>query len=147
GTPAYMSPEQAEGRLDLLGPASDVYSLGATLYCLLCGKPPVEGKDVADVLKKVRAGDFHRPRQVQAAISPALEAICLKAMALKREDRYTSPSMLADDLEHWLADEPVSAYREPLTLRLARWRRRHRATVVAISTMLLLTVACGAILL
>ena len=61
GTPAYMSPEQARGELDRLGPRSDVYSLGATLYCLLTGRPPFEGEDLGEVLRKVQRGDFPRP--------------------------------------------------------------------------------------
>src|SRR5208282_3530895 len=91
GTPQFMSPEQAAGRLDQLGPASDVYSLGATLYCLLTGRPPLEEKDVALIMKKVQAGDFPRPRQVKPDVDPALEAVCLKAMALAAKDRYASP--------------------------------------------------------
>jgi serine/threonine protein kinase len=114
GTPQYMSPEQAAG--GLVGPASDIYSLGATLYCLLTGTTPFddphEGR-LQDVLEKVRNGRFAGPRQVRRKITPALEAICLKAMALRPEDRYASAGALADDLEHWLADEPVAAYREP----------------------------------
>ena len=81
GTPAYMSPEQAGGDLDRLGPRSDVYSLGATLYCLLTGKPPFEGDDVGEILRKVQRGEFARPRQLDPSIDPALEAVCLKAMA------------------------------------------------------------------
>ena len=90
GTPAYMSPEQAAGDLDRLGPRSDVYSLGATLYCLLTGKPPFEGEDVGEVLRKVQQGEFPPPRQLDPSIDPALEAVCLKAMATKPEDRYAS---------------------------------------------------------
>ena len=81
GTPAYMSPEQARGDLDRLGPRSDVYSLGATLYCLLTGRPPFEGDDVGEVLRKVQRGDFPAPRQLDPSIDQALEAVCLKAMA------------------------------------------------------------------
>ena len=70
GTPQYMSPEQAAGRLDLLGPASDVYSLGATLYCLLTGKAPFQDKDIGVVLGKVQRGDFPAPRQIKPEIAP-----------------------------------------------------------------------------
>jgi WD40 repeat protein/tetratricopeptide (TPR) repeat protein/tRNA A-37 threonylcarbamoyl transferase component Bud32 len=129
GTPAYMSPEQAMGRLDLLGPSSDVYSLGATLYTLLTGQASCTGSDRAAVLQQVQRGDFLRPRQVKREVSPALEAVCLKAMALKPEDRYASPRELGDDLEHWFADEPVAAYPEPPAVRLRRWGRRHRVFV------------------
>jgi tetratricopeptide (TPR) repeat protein/serine/threonine protein kinase len=128
GTPAYMSPEQAAGRLDLVGPASDVYSLGATLYSLLTGRPPVQGEK-AEVLKKVREGDFLPPRQINPGIARALNAICLKAMARRPEDRYAAPKHLADEVEHWLADEPVRAWPEPLAVRIGRWVRRHKPLV------------------
>ncbi len=108
GTPAYMSPEQAGGDLDRLGPRSDVYSLGATLYCLLTGKPPFEGRTSIDVTPARAAGRIPPPRQLDPSIDRALEAVCLKAMALEPEDRYATPRALADDIEHWLADEPVS---------------------------------------
>jgi serine/threonine protein kinase len=83
GTPQYMSPEQAAGRLDLIGPASDVYSLGATLYCLLTGQAPFTDGNVMAVLQAVKRSAFPAPRQVARSVSPALEAVCLKAMAAK----------------------------------------------------------------
>ena len=129
GTPAYMSPEQAAGNLDELGPASDVYSLGATLYHLLTGRVPFEDRDVSRVLEQVREGRFPAPRALDGSVPAALEAICLKAMARRPADRYLSARALADDLEHWLADEPVAAFPEPWWLRAARWRRRHQALV------------------
>ena len=82
GTPAYMSPEQAAGDLDRLGPRSDVYSLGAMLYCLLTGKPPFQGDDLGAMLRAVQRGEFPAPRSVVPSIEPALEAVCKKAMAL-----------------------------------------------------------------
>ena len=123
GTPAYMSPEQAEGRLDALGPATDVYSLGATLYHVLTGKPPIEKADLAEMLEQVRKGKITRPRAVNPTVAPALEAICLKAMSLQPANRYPAARALADDIEHWLADEPVIAYAEPLSDRVSRWGR------------------------
>jgi len=141
GTPAYMSPEQAMGDLDRLGPRSDVYSLGATLYCLLAGKAPFEG-DVGEVLHKVARGEFPPPRQVDPSIDPALEAVCLKAMATKAEDRFSSCRQLAEDLERWMADEPVTAWREPFARRARRWARRHR-TQVAVAAMLVLAALAG----
>ncbi|MFI5455364.1 MAG: tetratricopeptide repeat protein [Isosphaerales bacterium] len=126
GTPSFMSPEQSLGQLDRLGPASDVYSLGATLYVLLTGREPFMGAGVVEILKRVQKGDYPHPRTVNRAIPPPLEAICMKAMALRPEDRYESARPLADEIEHWLADEPVSAYREPWRSRLARLARRHR---------------------
>jgi eukaryotic-like serine/threonine-protein kinase len=136
GSPAYMSPEQADGELDRLGPRSDVYSLGATLYCLLTGKPPIEG-DVANVIRAAQRGDFRPPHQVNPSIDRGLEAVCLKAMALKAPDRYATPSALADDIERWMADEPVSAWREPFAHQARRWMRRRRTTITAASAAVL----------
>ncbi len=140
GTPAYMSPEQAEGRLDALGPASDVYSLGATLYYLLTGRPPFVDGDIATVLRNVRRGEFSPPRTVNSNVTRALNSLCVKAMALRPDDRYDSARALAEDLEHWLADEPITAYRESAVPRLARWGRRHRPLVVGAGVLLLTTV-------
>jgi serine/threonine-protein kinase len=149
GTPAYMSPEQAAGRLDLLGPASDVYGLGATLYCFLAGRAPFEGHSVESVMQQVRRGEFPPPRAASRMVDPALEAICLKAMTRDVKDRYPSPRALADDLEHWLADEPISARREPTTTRLARWARRHKPLVTGMVATLIVAVTAlsvGAVL-
>ncbi len=140
GTPAFMSPEQAAGRVNRLGPASDVYSLGATLYELLTGRPPFEGRDVGAVLQAVQQGDFPPPRRVQPDVPPALEAVCLKAMALAPQERYAAPRDLADEIERWLADEPVVAYPEPLPARVARFVRRHRTAVAAAAALLVTTV-------
>jgi tetratricopeptide (TPR) repeat protein/tRNA A-37 threonylcarbamoyl transferase component Bud32 len=128
GTPAYMSPEQAQGQLDRLGPRSDVYSLGATLYCLLTGEPPLEG-EVGEVLRRVKAGDVPPPRALDPSIDRALEAVCRKAMSPEPEDRYGSCKALAEDVERWLADEPVAAWREPWTRRARRWAWRRRTTM------------------
>src|SRR5262249_9467555 len=120
GTPQYMSPEQAAGRLDLVGPHSDIYGLGATLYFVLTGRAPVEGADKGEVLQRVSRGGWPAPRAVRRDVPPALDAVCRKAMALKPEGRYASALDLAADIEHWLADEPVSAYQEPLSIRAGR---------------------------
>ena len=144
GTPAYMSPEQAEGRLELLGPLSDVYSLGATLYCLLTGRPPFEDEIIA-VLRQVRRGDFPPPRQVEPQVPRALEAVVLKAMALQPQDRYDSARELARDIERWLADEPVRAYREPPTDRMVRWARNHKPAVAALSVLIVSAMAALAV--
>ncbi|MEX2139559.1 MAG: tetratricopeptide repeat protein [Pirellulales bacterium] len=143
GTPAYMSPEQASGRLDQLGPVSDVYSLGATLYCLLTGRPPFELAQggAGELLKRVSTGDFPQPRQVSPTVPKPLEAVCLKAMALKPSGRYANPAQLRDDLEHWLADEPVTAATETLVERSARFARKHRSWALATAAALLLVAA------
>jgi serine/threonine protein kinase len=112
GTPGYMSPEQAAGRWDILGPTSDVYSLGATLYVLLTGKAPSSSGAGAGLAPSGPAAVLP-PRQLKPSVPAALEAICMKAMALRPEDRYATALALSADIEHWLADEPVTAYREP----------------------------------
>ncbi len=134
GTRAYMSPEQAAGRIDHLGPATDIYSLGAILFELLTGQKPLPDSNAAS------KGGF-----APSAMPPALGAVCRKAMAVNPEDRYSSALSLAADVESWLADEPVSAHREPLGLRLARWRRRHRLLVNSLSVLFLTGVVALAV--
>jgi eukaryotic-like serine/threonine-protein kinase len=129
GTPAYMSPEQAAGRLDQMGPASDVYSLGATLYHLLTGQAPFGKSEAGEVLNQVQRGDFPPPGRVNRQVPAALEAICLRAMALQVQARFQSATALAGDLEHFLADEPVSAHAEAWPARLGRWMRHHKGLV------------------
>jgi serine/threonine protein kinase/tetratricopeptide (TPR) repeat protein len=143
GTPAYMSPEQAGGNVDQLGPRSDVYSLGTTLYCLLTGRAPFDG-EVGEVLRQVQEGTFAPPRRVDPSIDQALEAICLKAMALSPEARYATPRALADDLERSMADEPVSAWREPWRRRVRRWLARHRSLVASAAAALLFVTVVSA---
>ncbi|HQZ65406.1 MAG TPA: serine/threonine-protein kinase [Planctomycetaceae bacterium] len=131
GTPAFMSPEQASGAIDFLGPATDIYGLGAILYQMLSGRAPISGKSTEDVLKKVRQADFSSPRVIRPDIPRPLESICLKAMSKAPPDRYPTAATLAEDVERWLADEPVSAYRERLPEKFIRLLRKHRAWATA----------------
>ncbi len=127
GTPAFMSPEQAMGAVDRLGPATDIYSLGATLYHLLAGRPPLKENTVAETIAKVREGKFDSPRTHRPEVPRALEAICLKAMALEPKDRYASPMELSEDLERWMGDEPIRAKRDSWQEAATRLIRRNRA--------------------
>jgi serine/threonine-protein kinase len=129
GTPSYMSPEQAEARWDEVGPASDLFGLGAILYTILAGRAPFQARRIEDLLEKVKLCDFPRPRRVRPSAPRPLEAICLKAMARRPEDRYATALDLAEDVRRWLADEPVSAYAEPPAARAWRSMRRHRTLV------------------
>ncbi len=142
GTAPYMSPEQAAGRLDSLGPRSDVYSLGATLYHVITGRVAFKGTE-EEVIGNVQMGRFAKPREVRPDVPRSLEAICLKAMARLPKDRYASARELADDMERFMGDERVAAYREPVPARLWRWTRNHKASVAgAVGT---LTVAVAAL--
>ena len=142
GTPHFMSPEQSVSQSDQTGRSTDIYGLGATLYYVLTCMPPCDGTDISTILKKVRAGEITPPRQVRAWVPEALDAICMKAIALRPADRYDSARALAVDIEHWLADEPVSIHLDPFSIRLTRWGRRHRMFAVAFG-MLLLSAVIG----
>ena len=146
GTPAFMSPEQAGAGDSPIGPAADVYSLGATLYVLLTGRAAVEGPDLKTILDRVRNGDVRPPREVAPEVPPALDAICRKAMAKRPEDRYESALALASDVESWLADEPVSAWREPPSARLRRWARRRSRLVAGLAAGILTALVASAAL-
>ncbi len=155
GSPSYMSPEQAAGRMDQLGPATDIYSLGATLFELLTGKTPIGAESgnepqkalsILETLQRVREGRFPRPSTVNPDVPRALEAVCLKAMSLRPEDRYSKASDLAADLEAWLADEPVTAWVEPFTSRARRWMRRHQTTVVSTAATALVAIVALSVL-
>src|SRR6266478_1683421 len=112
GTPYYMSPEQAATRHDLVGPATDIYGLGATLYCLLAGRAPFNELDLAAVLQKVQIGDFEPPEKHGLMVPMVLAAICKKAMALSPQDRYSTARALADDIEFWLVNEATTNRKE-----------------------------------
>jgi eukaryotic-like serine/threonine-protein kinase len=143
GTPAYMAPEQASGRIDLVGPAADVYSLGATLFAILTGRAPFSG-NTTETLEKVRRGEFPTPIEQNPEVPVPLDAVCRKAMALRLDDRYATPLDLATDVERWLSDEPVSCHRDPFVARLARWARRHPARVATGVSLLLAGVFAAA---
>jgi serine/threonine-protein kinase len=149
GTPAYMSPEQANGSPQHLSPGSDIFSLGAVLYAVLTGRAPYCSDNVMKLVAQARAGVFPAPGQVKKHVPRALEAICLKATAIKPEQRYATASELASDVEAWLADEPITAWHEPWRLRAARWMRRRQAVVVGIGAFLVLAAVSltGALLL
>lgn len=140
GSPAYMSPEQAEGRLDRIEPRTDVYGLGAILYEILTGRPPFSGPQTDAVLRRVIQEPATPPQHLVPSTPRPLEAVCLHAMAKKLEARYDSAKALADDVRHWLADEPVGVLREPWTTRANRWGRRHRPIVAGAAGLLLTAV-------
>jgi serine/threonine-protein kinase len=145
GTPAYMAPEQADARPDLFSERTDVYGLGAVLFEILTGEPPFGGPNALAILAQVVVDAPVPPRQRVATLPRALEAICLQALAKRPQDRYPSAKALAADVQRWLGDEPVQAYREPLFARITRWTRRHRTTVLAGAAAVTVATVCLAV--
>jgi tetratricopeptide (TPR) repeat protein len=136
GTPAYMAPEQAKVRHDLVDQRTDIYGLGAILYEILTGRPPFVAPKTAEIIRMVCKEEPTPPRQLVPEIAPGLEAICLKALRKEKADRYQAASELAQEVRCYLADEPVAAFREPWTLRAWRWVRRNRTKVAAAAALL-----------
>ncbi|MFH5805730.1 serine/threonine-protein kinase [Alienimonas sp. DA493] len=131
GTPAWMSPEQAAGRREAIGPASDVYSLGAILYAGLTGRPPFSGETPAETVMRVLENEPRRPRRLNEDADPDLELIALKCLQKPQDLRYPSAAALADDLEAYLAGEPVSARGGRLTDLVHRtFRETHHAPIL-----------------
>ncbi len=142
GTPAFMPPEQAQGRLEEIDSRSDVYSLGATLYAILCRRQPFSGQSPMEVLMKVCHEEPVPPRKLNPDIPPDVETIILKAMAKEKEDRYASAGELASDIQRHLSSEEISA-RTPGTLKLAA-RKLKRNPWPALAITLMLAGACAA---
>ena len=131
GTPAWMSPEQAGGRRSAVGPHSDVYSLGAILYAGLTGRPPFQGETPAATVLRVLESEPRRPRRLNEDADPDLELIALKCLQKPADLRYPTAAALADDLEAYLAGEPVSARGGRFTDLVHRtFRETHHAPVL-----------------
>jgi tetratricopeptide (TPR) repeat protein/tRNA A-37 threonylcarbamoyl transferase component Bud32 len=139
GTPEFMSPEQADGRIEEIDARSDIYCLGATLYFVLTNEPPASGNNLYEIVERVSAGRIRASREANGAVPRALDAICMKALAKKAIDRYETAGELAADIEKWMADEPVSVIADTLFDRGRRWFRHHRAlALVSLASLVLL---------
>ena len=139
GTPAYMAPEQALGKLDEIDALTDVYGLGAILYRILTGERPHHGRDSQERMRHAAEAPTPEPRAVDSRIPRPLNAVCRKAMSRERLNRYLSAKELAEDVQRFLADEPVSAIPEPWYTKAGRWARRHAQITVAAAIFLVLT--------
>jgi tetratricopeptide (TPR) repeat protein len=140
GTLRYMSPEQALARHGLVDHRTDIYSLGATLYELLAGRPAVEGQDRQEILRRI-ADEEPRPlRSIDGVVPADLETIVLKALGKEPDERYATARELADDLRRFLEDRPIRAHRPTALQRGQKWLRRHRAVARAALGVLIVIV-------
>lgn len=137
GSPTYMPPEQAAGRQEEIGPASDVYSLGAVLYHLLCGRPPFQGQTLSEVLMQVQGVEPIAPRMLNPGVPVDLETIALKCLQKDIHRRYPSAAALASDLRNWLEGKSIAARPVSSAEKWVRWCRRNRALAGALGALTL----------
>ena len=145
GSPAYMSPEQAMGRSREIGPASDVYSLGAILYELLTARPLFQGDSPHTVIEQVKSSDPVPPRRLNGSIPADVETICLKCLEKEPARRYATAQEFADDVERFLRAEPVRARPVGAVGKTVRWARRHPGAAATIATCVIALIAITAV--
>ena len=142
GTPSYMAPEQAEGKVHDTGPAADVYALGALLYELLVGRPPFVGETAFDTIRKLLTEEPTPPSRSRPSVPPDLETICLTCLNKEPSQRYASAEALADDLHRLQQGEPIAARPVGKIERFVKWMKRRPA----VAAVLALAVALGAVI-
>jgi serine/threonine-protein kinase len=147
GTPRYMAPEQAAGRGALIGPAVDIYALGAILYEVLTGRPPFQAADVLETLEQVRSREPIPPGRLLPGLPADLGTICLKCLEKEPTRRYATAADLADDLERFLREQPIRARPAGVLVRVRKWARRQpaQAGLVAVSGLALAALVVGAL--
>ncbi len=141
GTASYMAPEQAEGRGRRVGPAADVYALGAILYECLTDQPPFKATTMLETIYQVVNKEPLLPSQLQAKTPRDLETICLKCLRKEPEQRYDSAAALAEDLRRWQAGEPIAARPVGRMERAAKWAKRKPALATMIAATVLIPAA------
>jgi serine/threonine-protein kinase len=141
GTPSYMAPEQALGRPGLIGPAVDVYSLGAVLYEMITGRPPFRAETARETERQLLTEEPVPPRRLNPAVPRDLETICLKCLQKNPQRRFESAGALAADLRRFQRGEVIAARPASLVERGGRWVRRHPTLVAALSFGLLVMLA------
>lgn len=135
GTPSYMAPEQTEDRRGAVSPATDVYGLGAILYEAITGRPPFEGANVRDTLRRVAHSEPVPPRRIRPGLPRDLEAICLKCLRKLPAERYATAAALGEDLQRFLDGRQTHARPNSPLARAVGWSRRHRAAAALLAVM------------
>ncbi len=135
GTPSYMSPEQASGRSNQVGPASDIYSLGAIFYEALTGRPPFLGESKLETILQVLEGEPKPPRQIDKTIPVDLEIICLRCLEKNPQRRFPSASELERELERFNKGEAIESRQHGLMYKVKRWARRESALVARLGAL------------
>ncbi len=143
GSPAYMSPEQAQGMVDGVGPASDQFSLGVVLYELLTGRRPFDDHGIPNLLRSIQERDPVRPSAANPRVHPDLETVCLKAMEKDPAKRYAAMDEFAADLGRWLDGEPIHARPVGPLARLVRKAARHKAVSAILAAALVVSLGAG----
>ncbi|GEM_PF-2327198 len=146
GTPGYMSPEQAAGRSEAIGPLSDMFSLGAVFYELLAGRPPFLAETPLHLMAQVQSEDPPPLRRLRDDVSREVQTVCFKALEKEPRARYADLGAMADDLDRLLQGEPILARPPSFPARALRWLKRQRSTALAAAIAVILTGALAGLL-
>ncbi len=141
GTPSYMAPEQARGETRFIGPAADVYALGAILYEMVTGRPPFKGVTAQETVQQLLTEDPLPPSRLQPQVSRDLETICLSCLQKEPSRRYSGAGALADDLRRYLDRKPILARPTPWWERVVKWMRRRPGTAMVLAVIALAAAA------